>query len=87
MEVGGQVTLYDTRDHQISGVSQQQGMGSSLTFTSQHGVVPITTLPVVSGRQPESPGDMLQPPTIPASPPPLVPPSGATSETDIFTHH
>ena len=33
------VWLYDTLDHQVSGVSQQQGPGSTVTFTSQHGVV------------------------------------------------
>jgi hypothetical protein len=52
VEVNGKMTLYDTRDHQISGVSQQQGAESSLTFTSQHGVVPVATLPVVA-RSPQ----------------------------------
>src|SRR5438132_4248144 len=43
--------IYDTLDHQISGVSQQQGPGSTVTFTSQHGVVEVTSLPImVSGR-------------------------------------
>jgi hypothetical protein len=42
------VTVYDTLDHQISGVSQQQGLGGSLTLISQHGTVSISTLPVVS---------------------------------------
>jgi hypothetical protein len=42
------VTIYDTVDHQISGVSQQQGHGGSLTLTSQHGTVSISALPVVS---------------------------------------
>jgi hypothetical protein len=84
VEVSGHVTLYDTRDHQISGVAQQQGRGSSLTFTSQHGVVPITTLPVVSGGPQESPEDLLRPPKITASPHPPIHPSGSTQETDIF---
>src|SRR5437870_3976162 len=45
------VWIYDTLDHQISGVSQQQGPGSTVTFTSQHGVVEVTSLPImVSGR-------------------------------------
>jgi hypothetical protein len=48
IEVGGKVTVYDTRDHQIGGFSQQQGGGSSLTFTSQHGLVRVADLPVVS---------------------------------------
>lgn len=85
VEVGGQVTLYDTRDHQISGVSQQQGMGSSLTFTSQHGVVALATLPVVSGDQPENPAEMKQAPQSAAAPQPASPPSSSAPETDIFT--
>ena len=44
----GHVTVYDTLEHQISGVSQQQSAGASLTFTSQLGVVQLASLPVVS---------------------------------------
>src|SRR5215467_10370758 len=40
--------LYDTLDHQVSGVSQQQGSGSMVTFTSQHGVVEVTSLPMIA---------------------------------------
>ncbi|TGD98214.1 SHOCT domain-containing protein [Methylobacterium nonmethylotrophicum] len=49
IETGGRVTLYDTGDHRIGGVSQQQGSGSTLSFTSQHGPVSLHTLPVVDG--------------------------------------
>jgi hypothetical protein len=48
VEIDGSVTVYDTLDHNISGISQQQGGGSSLTFTSQKGVVGLAELPVVS---------------------------------------
>lgn len=48
VEINGHVTVYDTLDHQIGGVSQQQGAGASLTFTSQYGTVPVACLPVVS---------------------------------------
>jgi hypothetical protein len=48
VELNGHVTVYDTLDHQISGVSQQQASGGSLTLTSQHGTVSVSTLPVVS---------------------------------------
>jgi len=48
VEINGHVTVYDTLDHQIGGVSQQQGAGASLTFTSQYGTVPVSSLPVVS---------------------------------------
>jgi hypothetical protein len=48
IEIRGQVTVYDTQDHHITGVSQQQGAGASLTFVSQHGLVRIADLHVVS---------------------------------------
>lgn len=48
VEANGRVTVYDTLDHNIGGVSQQQGGGSSLTFTSQYGVVNVNSLPVVN---------------------------------------
>ena len=47
IEGGGRVTLYDTGDHVISGISQQQSGDQSLTFTSQRGVVRVTDLPVI----------------------------------------
>jgi hypothetical protein len=48
VDLNGHVTVYDTLDHQIGGVSQQQGGGSSLTFTSQYGTVGVSSLPVIS---------------------------------------
>jgi len=44
------ITVYDTGDHEIHGVSQQQSGNTSLSFASQHGVVPIATLRVVEKR-------------------------------------
>lgn len=52
IDIDGQVTVYDTLDHQIGGVSQQQGYGASLTFSSQYGLVRVEDLPVVSGGPP-----------------------------------
>src|SRR6266699_1291886 len=49
------VWLYDTLDHQVSGVSQQQGPGSTVTFTSQHGVVEVTSLPLMASSSVGSP--------------------------------
>jgi hypothetical protein len=52
IDLGGRVALYDTGEHVITGVSQQQSGDRTLTFTSQHGPVrldelrPITTAPV-----------------------------------------
>ena len=48
VEINGHVTVYDTLDHQIGGVSQQQGSGGSLTFTSQYGTIPVASLSIVS---------------------------------------
>jgi hypothetical protein len=48
IEVNGRVTVYDTLDHQIGGFSQQQSYGGSLSFNSQHGLIDVARLPVVS---------------------------------------
>ncbi len=48
IESNGQVIIYDTLDHQIGGVSQQQSGGSSVTFSSQYGYVDLNRLPIVS---------------------------------------
>lgn len=49
VELNGNITVYDTLDHNISGVSQQQGSDTSLTFSSQYGTISVATLPIVSG--------------------------------------
>ena len=51
VESAGQVIVYDTLDHQINGVSQQQGNDATLTFRSQHGMVSLDSLPRVSDAQ------------------------------------
>lgn len=38
----------DPHEHQISGVSQQQSAGGSLTFTSQYGLVNVADLRVIA---------------------------------------
>ena len=48
IDLNGEVTVYDTLDHRISGVSQQQSGDASFTFVSQHGLVRVADLPVVS---------------------------------------
>jgi hypothetical protein len=59
---GSQITLYDTGEHAISGVQQQQGGRGSLEFSSQLGTFTVDSLAVVGGdgggpdpRRPESP--------------------------------
>ncbi|MFL9936651.1 SHOCT domain-containing protein [Paraburkholderia sp. RL18-103-BIB-C] len=79
IEVNGKVTIYDTLDHQISGFSQQQSRGASLTFASQHGLVAVAGLPVVPV------GGVAQP--QPASPPLQEEPVSTQSvarEADVF---
>ena len=49
VDYNGQVTVYDTLDNNISGISQQQGGNNSLTFSSQYGTILVSTLPVVTG--------------------------------------
>ncbi len=48
VDLNGDITIYDTLDNQIGGVSQQQGYGASFTFTSQYGVVSVENLPIIS---------------------------------------
>ena len=79
IELNGHVTVYDTLDHQISGVSQQQGRGGSLTLTSQHGTVSVAMLPVVAvdGVQTQASESPVAPPSEPHRP-------DSAPETDIF---
>lgn len=68
LEMNGEVSTYDTGDHMISGVSQQQGNGMSLTFSSQYGNVWLENLPILSGFNP-----FMGPSSAPAaSPEPIV---------------
>jgi len=60
IDVGGTVTLYDTGDHRIAGVSQQQGRDRSLAFTSQHGPVDLSDLSVVRNEADEAQPDAFE---------------------------
>jgi len=44
LDQGGRISVYDTGDHLITGFSQAQGSGQSITFTSQHGLVRLGDL-------------------------------------------
>lgn len=46
VEQAGSVTLYDSGDHRISGVSQSQSGTQELSFSSQNGTVRASELPV-----------------------------------------
>ena len=49
VELNGEVTVYDTLDNNISGVSQQQGGDTSLCFTSQYGTISVSSLAIIYG--------------------------------------
>jgi hypothetical protein len=51
IQQNGKVTVFNTLDHQIGGVGQQQGGTYSVSFTSQYGTVDLNTLPIVSGGE------------------------------------
>lgn len=46
----GQISIYDTLNHNVGGVSQQQGSSDDLSFTSQYGTVNVVNLPLISGH-------------------------------------
>jgi hypothetical protein len=67
----GQITIYDTLDHNIGGVQQQQGgYSGSLSFSSQFGTFTVDSLPQVS-PPPQTPQNdwASQQPDIPQQPP------------------
>ena len=92
---GQNVTIYNTLDHNIGGVSQQQGGVAGVSFTSQYGTVDLRTLPLVSGPAVGTPpnnssGQTSSPPpenTV-ASPPPIpsqaAKQSSSGSSDDVF---
>lgn len=94
IEYGGRLELFDTGDHQITGTGQQQGGGSSFTFTSQHGLVRVADLPRVSltgeGAPPPAAPPQQEPPRQPeprrAQEPrqSAPPPGGGGGDGDIF---
>lgn len=73
IDIGGRVTVYDTKDHRIGGFSQQQSGDQSLSFTSQHGLVKISELDVVRHGGKESTDT------------PVTGTSAATAAPSIFT--
>ena len=66
---GGQVTVYDTLDHQIGGVQQQQGgYPGSLSFSSQYGTFGVESLPLVSPAPAPQAPVVMPPPPPPSAP-------------------
>lgn len=80
----GQVTVYDTLNHQIGGVQQQQGGPyGSQSFSSQFGTFTVESLPVVSGAPPQQ---AWQPPTPTTPAPRMESPSQPQSQTGPQSH-
>jgi hypothetical protein len=70
IQQGGVTRIYDTGDHNIGGVSQQQSGDQSLTFTSQYGLVRVADLPLVSpAPQAPAPAPQAAPLAPQAAPP------------------
>jgi hypothetical protein len=88
IDVNGQVSVYETGDHQIGGFSQQQSGDQSLTFTSQFGLVRVADLPLVSGAgQPGQQAPMQPPPMQQApmqQPMPMASPVPSASQSNTF---
>jgi hypothetical protein len=79
VQQGRQLRVYDTGSHRIFGVSQQQGAGRTLTFSSDQGTVQLTDLrsvdsPARAASQPArpTPGG-YNPPAAAAAAPPMQP--------------
>jgi hypothetical protein len=68
----GRVRVHDTGEHRLSGFSQQQGGGQSLTFMSQFGLVRVADLPLVHPQgdqsQDQPPASAVPPRTPEAAP-------------------
>ncbi len=76
IQQGGVTRVYDTGDHNIGGVSQQQSGDQSLTFTSQYGLVRVSDLPLISPA-PQAPAAAQAPVAAPAPAPQAFAPAPA----------
>lgn len=79
----GKLTVHDTGDHMIGGVSQAQSGGQTLSFTSQHGRIDLADLPVVGAKaEPPAPAAAEKPAQTPPAAPATAP-APASAEDDI----
>ena len=89
IQQGGQVRVYDTGEHRISGFSQQQGGDQSLTFTSQYGLVRVADLVLVDPEGDRPHGSAPLPAQAPQSEtraaPTAPPPAAQPALEDIVT--
>jgi len=82
IDVAGNVTVYDTLNHQIGGFSQQQSVGGTLSFSSQFGLIDVASLPVVWANGPVT-AYAPAPASVPAYAPAFSPAPSA-AEQDVF---
>jgi hypothetical protein len=84
----GELTLYDTLDHQIGGVQQQQGgYPGTLSFSSQYGTFTVESLPLLRGSGPAQ--QPAPPPPVyydPPPPPPMASPQQPSSFASTQSH-
>src|SRR5579863_6749447 len=86
IEQHGRVTVYDTGDHRIGGVSQQQSGDQTLRFTSQSGAVPLSDLKIVTGEpQASAPTPEKKPAPAPSGSPTPAQGAEATPHDAIFS--
>lgn len=77
----GSVRVYDTLDHAIGGVQQQQGgLPGTLSFTSQYGTFTVESLPLVSPAQTTPPAPESAADTAPAAPSKRAVPAGTDAD-------
>jgi len=97
IQQNGRVSVYDTLDHQIGGVQQQQGGAyGSLSFSSQFGTFTVESLPLVSPapfaqQSPasapsfQSPAPSFQSTEAPLPSSPNLGASSSQSQSDVFS--
>ncbi len=79
LNINGQVRVYDTGDHMVSGFSQQQSGDQSVTFNSQYGIVRVADLPLVFPA-----GDVANAASASANAPPPSPTSDWAQSSNGF---
>jgi hypothetical protein len=84
----GQLSLYDTLDHQIGGVQQQQGgYPGTLSFSSQRGTFTVESLPLVGPNQapPQAPMQAQAPVSAPVQPNYASSRGGPQAQADVLS--
>ncbi len=82
----GVTRVFDTGEHQIGGVQQQQGgRHGSVTFTSQLGTFDVSSLREIGATQPAAPEAPAPPPEAPPAAPAPAPPAAGSPSGDPAT--